>query len=110
MGILPVSAASTLLSSRERGKFPFGVGFVQEAGFLAGKCCPDLQCCGLRLDVGNRALVTQIKEKLRQQDWPVVSELDGEGRAGGQRWQNSVLSHRISRTKTTSLLLRGEFW
>lgn len=79
LGILPVFAASTLLSSRERGKFPFGVGFVQETGFLASKGCPDLQCRDLRLNVGSRALVTQIREKLRQQDWPVVSELDGEG-------------------------------
>lgn len=68
LGILPVSAASTLLSSRERGKFPFGVGFVQEAGFLASKDCPDLQCRGLRLNVGSKALVMQIREKLRQQD------------------------------------------
>lgn len=36
-GMLPVSEASTLLSSRERGKFPFGIGFVQEAGFETSK-------------------------------------------------------------------------
>ncbi|KAJ9490847.1 hypothetical protein VN97_g2401 [Penicillium thymicola] len=84
LGILPVYAASTLLSSHERGKFPFGVGFVQEAGALASKDCTGLQCRGLRLNVGSKALVTQIREKPRQQDRPVVSGLDGEGWTGGR--------------------------
>ena len=77
--MLPVSEASTLLSSRERGKFPFGIGFVQEAGFETSKNCPDLQCPGLKPSLRNKTLVRQIRGELKQQDRQVVSELDGEG-------------------------------
>jgi hypothetical protein len=79
LGMLQVSAASTLLSSRERGKFPFGIGFVQEAGFKTSEDCPVLQSLSFKPTLGSNALVTQIREKLKQQDRQVVSELDGEG-------------------------------